>query len=92
MSAGNEREFIAFLQNKGKGGEAMKCPLFTTNSKPEHLRDHPEYSDCLQEQCAWWFKNNGVCAVLTLAQGLVYLHKVLLSMENKMPHKVQFRK
>ena len=70
----------------------MKCPLtFKTHYYPEKavaIRG----GDCLKEECAWWFRENSGCSVLTLAQGSTYIHKVLLSMEKKMPHARQFLK
>jgi len=70
----------------------MKCPIFRHAEMSLGTPYLTEGSDCLKEECAWWYKNNERCAVLTLAQGQVYLHKVLLSIENKMPHAGQFLK
>lgn len=70
----------------------MKCPLLAHKTYIEDDWPTQVYEDCLKQECAWWYKENGSCALLTLAQGSTYLHKVLLDMEKKMPHEKQFRR
>lgn len=70
----------------------MKCPLFCIGDRRVQLGEETEYGDCLKEECAWWYRENHACSILTLAQGGTYIHKVLLEMATKMPHEEQFRR
>ena len=42
------------------------CPLNPNKTRPDHTY-------CLGDGCAWWNDVSEQCAILTLAQGLVYL-------------------
>ena len=92
MSAGNEREFIDFQQNKEKGGRSMKCPMLTmyaTSFKPpEEFKDR----DCLKEECAWWDEKFEQCGIKTVLCTLVGLDRELVELVAKMPHEEQFKK
>ena len=63
----------------------MKCPLRNTTT---HFPDEQvgiDTWDCLQDKCAWWYKENNACGILTIAQGATYLHKALVALDSKMP-------
>ena len=68
----------------------MKCPLSS------HLEPHScggwlnIWDECIEKECAWWYKENNTCSILTLAQGSTYLHAVLLAIEAKMPFSPKF--
>lgn len=63
----------------------MKCPLMLTYDVSEAACEHPQPMDCLGESCGFYHKNNARCSTVTLAQGMVYLHKVLLDLASKTP-------
>ena len=92
MSAGNERGFIDFLQDKEKGGLAMKCPLFTIMDKRTQLGEESDYCECLKEECAWWEKEGESCALLLLGLRLGTVCDQLTDFIDKMPHVEQFKK
>lgn len=70
----------------------MKCPLFYTGWLEHESEDSKQHTDCLQEECAWWDKDNGQCGVATLANGMWILDQLVTGIVNKMPHEAQFRK
>lgn len=63
----------------------MKCPLFQAGWLMKDNVGTSSEADCLEDDCAWWYKENNTCAIVTLAQGSTYIHKVLLTLANKMP-------
>jgi len=47
------------------------------------LINRTDIDQCIKEECAWWHKDNETCSILTIAQGVVYLHKELLELKIK---------
>ena len=92
MSAGNDREFIDFLQSKEKGGRSMKCPLIAIAWGNLAKNQPVIYPDCLKEECAWWNSELEACSVVSLELELASLVEVLTAIGSKMPHEEQFRK
>jgi len=68
----------------------MKCPLRNASIQYTDEEVGIDTWDCLKEGCAWWCEENNACALLTLAQGITYIHSELLMIEKRMPHKGQF--
>jgi len=61
----------------------MKCPLLMVATATSGLINRTDIDQCINEECAWWHKANEACSILTIAQGVVYLHKELLSLKGK---------
>ena len=91
MSAGNDREFIDYLQNKEKGGRSMKCPLMFMTWQATETKTKFEPMDCIKEECAWWRDDIQMCAVKDLSLELAHTQHRLADMVDKMPHEEQFR-
>jgi len=70
----------------------VKCPLLVQMSYIKSLPRYEMATACLKEECALWFKDNESCSIATIAQGTVYLHKVMLEVAEKMPTWRQFAK
>ena len=70
----------------------MKCPL--SNYLLKHLYGENDIllRDCLEEECAWWVKNNNRCCIPDGAFSLDVLLDILHELVGKMPHERQFRK
>jgi hypothetical protein len=51
--------------------ERKECPLSFANADPELV------SLCLEERCAWWDREAGVCAVYLLADELRCIRNLL---------------
>lgn len=86
MSAGNDREFIDYQQNKEREGRAMLCPLFTTSSIDKGGQIDYKRWECLKEECAWWDGGSDACAIWSIMSGLDALGKLFREIEQKMPH------
>lgn len=90
MSAGNEREFIDYLQRKE--GKTMKCP------RKKHLVMNNDnswddlFGECLKEECAYWNKGLKTCDPTGLLPRIDRLIWVIEELVKKMPHELQFRK
>jgi len=69
----------------------MKCPLLRLAEVASGKYDLEDKSSCLQEECAWWDKDNSQCGVATLANGMWILDQLATGIVNKMPHEAQFR-
>ena len=63
----------------------MKCPIRSFSYKGEYGQDQYEDMDCLQEECAWWDKDNSQCGVTTLANGMWILDQLVTGIVKKMP-------
>ena len=70
----------------------MKCPLSKNICEEGSYPPDMEYKNCLEGECAWWYAENNTCALLTLAQGSVYVHKALLDMSKIVHCDVELRK
>ena len=92
MSAGNDREFIDFLQRKEKGGRPMKCPLLTMVAYPITEPISHTDRDCLKEECAWWSSELNQCDPTGLLPWFYDIGGHLEELVKKMPHEEQFRK
>ena len=92
MSAGNDREFIDFLQSKEKGGRSMKCPLITAGFWADRHASGKEAIDCLKEQCAWWAHDSEMCCILDICADIEGIHMALNDLVDKMPKWEQFGK
>jgi len=44
-------------------------------------RKHQDTTNCVEEQCAWWNDVSEQCAMLTVAQGMVYMLGVVSEKE-----------
>lgn len=64
----------------------MKCPLIPQMKYTTFELIESQPGDCLKEECAWYYKENQSCSMLTLAQGSTYIHKVLLAIERTQTH------
>ena len=62
----------------------MKCPLTYDAYSSEDGQRVGEWDSCLEAECAWWYKDNSCCSILTLAQGSIYIHKAALSIEREL--------
>ena len=70
----------------------MKCPLLKiTRPGLMTIAEHPQ-DDCLQEECAWWVKASGSCAVEAIPRIIGFLGAELKGIKDKMPHEEQFRR
>lgn len=56
----------------------MKCPLHYKVIRYEQTQQVVDFFDCVKEECAWWYKENRCCAMLTFAQGSSYIAHALL--------------
>ncbi len=92
MSAGNDREFIDYQQNKEREGRVMKCPLRRNVEVNAEGGFNNTFLDCLKEECAWWSKSMEACCIPVLAANLMGLNQIMLHLADKMPHEEQLRK
>ena len=63
----------------------MKCPMLTMYATTFKIPEEYQDRDCLGDECAWWYQENEACSMLTLAQGVTYLHKASLVIAARMP-------
>ena len=70
----------------------MKCPMLLPIIYQLGGLPNGDEDECKKEDCAWWYEDNSQCAILTLAQGAVYLHRVALSIGEKLPHDATWRR
>jgi len=61
----------------------VKCPLLQRYLIQGEDNALEALDNCLQEECAWWYRENECCSMLTLAQGSTYIHKALLDIANR---------
>jgi len=69
-----------------KRGDQMKCPMSNYVMERESGEDEVLLNDCFKEECAWWHKGSGNCAVLNIMYHLVDLTHILDRIEEKLPH------
>lgn len=48
----------------------MKCPLITAGFWVERETSGYDAIDCLEEECAWWDKKDGVCIPMAIERDL----------------------
>ena len=53
----------------------MKCPLLYGCWIARQRVEVPELADCLKEECAWWDKVMGKCAILCLIEVNLEMNK-----------------
>ncbi|GAH73499.1 unnamed protein product [marine sediment metagenome] len=70
----------------------MKCPVITAGFWADPRASGADAIVCLKEECAWWDKVLQRCAIPRIAERLDQITYHLATMENKMPHEMQFRK
>lgn len=63
----------------------MICPILTAVFYAREGKDDPDFSECRQEECAWWDANGGKCAVLEVAKLLYPIGYTLGQLESKIP-------
>ena len=57
----------------------MKCPLFVMSYMLKVGEAPTHQAECIKEECAWWDKDRGVCAVLTLIKRLNQIENAILT-------------
>lgn len=55
----------------------MKCPLLGLNWQDRAWAKKAEQTDCIKEECAWWFQEGERCCVRELTVGLSLLAKII---------------
>ncbi len=70
----------------------MKCPILIKVTKRWFRPPVYEPVDCLKEECAWWDKSIGACAVLGLDLSLSLIGGKIFELVDKMHHEKQFRR
>jgi len=77
------------LLEQEKGGKTMKCPLREVGVHDEEGKFYYESADCLKEECAWWVKASGSCAMEAIPRIIGYVGAELKTIKEKMPHEVR---
>ena len=75
---------LAPLLQRGRS-KSMKCPLLMAGYWSSIPGFNTAKTDCLKEECVWWDKNYGHCAILGLSHELSYLASELVEIRNKLP-------
>lgn len=70
----------------------MKCPIMIIGRMNSNDPRDISYTDCLKEECGWYIKDDGMCAVKKLTLEMRAAQQHLGSIGYRMPHEEQFRK